>query len=160
MARTSIAKKEVHEDMSGVSINFEDGEKLTVNLKDLSDDIVVHLALHGLSQKLGDSYSGEQDIPAARKLAENVAKRLAEGNWKAVREGGGSARISDLAQALAQVTGQDLESCTEKLADMDKAQKQGIRKHPKIKKALAELALARAAKAAEGEAEPIDLDAL
>ena len=157
MARTAIAKKDVHEDMSGVTINFADGTPLTVLLADLPDEMVGHLALHGLSQKLGDSYSGEQDIASARALASAVADCLKEGNWKAVREGGGGGRISDLAQALANVTGQSLEDCVTKLADMEKDQKSGLRKHAKIKAELAKIAAERAEaaakKAEEGESD-------
>ena len=157
MARAQIAKKEVHEDMSGVTIAFADGKPLTVNLADLPDEMVGHLALHGLSQKLGDSYSGEQDIASARALAAAVAERLREGNWKAVREGGGGGRISDLAQALSNVTGQPLEECVTKLADMEKDQKSGLRKHPKIKAELAKIAAERAATAAaKAEDAPVD----
>jgi len=157
MARTQIAKKETLEDMSGVNINFNDGESVQARLADFSDDIVVHLALHGLSQKLGDSYSGEQDITSARALASAVLDRLKEGNWKAVREGGGGGRISDLAQALSAVTGQPLEECVAKISEMEKDQKNGLRKHPKVKAELAKIAAERAeaaaAKAADTEAD-------
>lgn len=163
MARTAIAKKDVHEDMTGVTINFTDGTPLTVNLSDLPDEMLTHLALHGLSQKLGDSYSGEQDVAAARALATAVFDRLKEGNWKAVREGGGGGRISDLAQALANVTGQSLEDCVTKLADMEKDQKAGLRKHAKIKAELAKIAAERAQaaadKAASGESDDSVLEA-
>lgn len=157
MARASIAKKVTAEDLSGVTIKFEDGQDLVANLADLPEDMLTHLALHGLSQKLGDSYSGEQDISTARALASNVLERLKEGNWAAVREGGGG-KISDLAHALSAVTGQPIEACTEKLAGMEKADKSGLRKHPKIKAELARIAAERAAEAEKkAEAAP-DLD--
>jgi len=149
MARTKIADKSIADDLSGVSIGFVHGETLTVALDSLSEEIVRRLALHGLSQKLGDAYSGEDDPAAALACSKAVAERLAEGDWAKAREGGSGGRISDLSQALANVTGQPVEVCLEKLADMDKDQKSGLRKHPKIAAELARIAAERAAKKAE-----------
>jgi hypothetical protein len=151
MPRTSIATKTVLEDMTGVTIGFKEGEPLTVLLKELGKDIVKHLALHGLSQKLGDSYSGEKDIKVARTKAQNVAERLLAGDWRAVREGGGGGRITDLAQALARITGQEIEAATKVIENMDKDGKSELRAHPQIKVAMAEIAAERA-KAALAEA--------
>lgn len=157
MARNSIAKKTVAEDLTGVSIEFTNGEVIGVTLDALSPEIVRNLALHGLSQKLGDSYSGESDVAVAKTKAEAVAQRLAEGNWKAVREAGSGGRITDLAQALAQVTGKTVEEAVAAIEAMDKAQKSGLRKHPRIKAATAAIAAARAAKAAEDAADAPEL---
>lgn len=157
MAREKIAEKNVAEDMSGVTIAFTNGNKLTVNLADLQPEIVTHLALHGLSQKLGDSYSGEKDLEVALAKAQGVAQRLADGNWKAVREGGGS-RITDLAQALAAVTGREIGEAVALIENMDKGQKSDLRKHAQIKAKLAEIAAERAAKAAQAAEASEDAD--
>jgi hypothetical protein len=151
--------------MSGVTLGFKEGQPLTVELKELGKDIIKHLALHGLSQKLGDSYSGETDIKVARTKAEGVAKRLRDGDWRAVREGGGGGRITDLAQALARVAGQEVEAATKVIENMDKDEKSELRAHHQIKVAMAEIAAERAkaalAKQTEkGEAETVDPKAL
>lgn len=161
MSRNRIASKSVAEDMTGVTIEFVDGEALSVTLAGLSDEIITHLALHGLSQKLGDSYSGEQDAAVARAKASGVAERLVNGDWRSVREGGGGGRITDLAQALASALGKTIEEAVAVIGEMDKGQKSGLRKHPKIRAELAQIAAARAAAAAEAAGgEEFDLGSL
>jgi hypothetical protein len=155
MARQQIAKKNIHEDSSGVTIDFSDGEALTVNLSELPEEMITHLALHGLSQKLGDSYSGESDITVARTKAAGVAERLNKGDWKAVREGGGS-KITDLAHALATVTGKTVEESVTVISNMEAADKKGLRNHPKIAAELAKITAARAQAKAEKAAESDD----
>jgi hypothetical protein len=151
MSRNKIAQKALAEDKSGVTITFENGETLTVKLTDLSEDIVQQLALHGLSQKLGDSYSGETELPVAKGKAQAVADRLRAGDWRAVGEGGGGGRITDLATALATVTGKTLEEAVGVIENMTKEQKKELRKHPAINTETKRIAFERAQKAAKGE---------
>jgi hypothetical protein len=164
MARVVVATKAITEDGNGIQVNFTDGNSVVVFLSDLSEDIRDKLALHGLSQKLGDSYAGEPEVSVAFSCASNVAKRLAEGNWNAVREGGGGGKVSDLALALGAETGKDIAACVEAIDAMDKTQRSGLRKHPRIAARLAQLAADRAAKKAEkaqeGAEEAVDLGAL
>lgn len=157
MPKATIAKKVIHEDLSGVTIEFTDGSTLTTRLDELSPEIVTQLALHGLTQKKGDSYAGEQDVTVARGKAQAVKDRLVAGDWKAVREGGGGGRISDLAQALAEITGRTVEEAVTIIEGMEKADKAGLRKHPKVKVKLRQLELARAEAAAEKAGDDVDL---
>lgn len=152
-----IATKET--EGNSVRVAFTDGEVLEVSLDQLPEDIVRHLALHGLSQKLGDSYAGEKDVEVAKAKAKKVAERLQAGEWKAVREGSGGGRITDLAQALARVTGKELAECVSVITDMDKEQKKALRQHPQIQVALKEIAAERA-KAKAAEAGEVDLGSL
>lgn len=147
MAREKIASKNIPEDLSGVGITFTNEEVVTVRLDELSPEIVVQLALHGLSQKLGDSYSGEKDLVVAKGKVEAVAKRLREGDWKAVREGSGGGRITDLAKALAVITGRELAEAVEVIEGMGKEEKKALRAHAQIKAELARITAERAAKA-------------
>lgn len=156
MSREKIATKEVAEDLSGVVIAFVNDKTLTVNLSDLTEEMVVNLALHGLKQKLGDSYSGESNLEVAFSKAENVAKRLREGNWKAVRESGSGGRITDLAQALSRVTNRSIPESVEVIDGLTKEGKSKLRAHPDIKVAMTEIAAERARAAAENAA-PVDL---
>lgn len=148
MAKTKIASKDILEDLTGVVISFADGETVEVKTTDLSDEIFTRLALHGLSQKLGDSYSGEGDITVARTKVEGVVTRLKAGDWKATREGGGG-RITALAQALARVTGRTVAEATAVIDGMTKEAKASLRKHSGIKVALADIAAEKAKEAAE-----------
>lgn len=145
---------------TAVVITFEEtGDNLSVDLKDLKPEIVERLALHGLSQKLGDSYAGAEANEAFDKAA-GVAKDLAEGNWT-TRVAAGGPRSTQLAEALAAATGKSLEEAVAKLEDMDDEQKKALRSHPQIKAELARIKAEKAAAAAaKANAEVADAPAL
>jgi len=155
--KAAIATKKIADDLSGVAIEFSSGERLAANLADLTAEIITQLALHGLSQKLGDSYAGEKDVSVAKVKAGKVLERLVAGDWRAVREGGGGGRITDLAQALADITGRTIEEAVSRIEDMDKDEKSALRKHKKIKARLAEIAYERAKAAVESGEDDEDL---
>ena len=50
-------------------------------LDQLPGEMVVRLALHGLSQKLGDSYADSTKVTDPEKAATDVWNNLKEGNW-------------------------------------------------------------------------------
>ena len=137
---------------TGISIAFESGETVTVELSQLNEDIIRKLALHGLSQKVGDSYAGAE-LAEAHELAGSVVERLLAGEWQQAREGGGAARVSMLVEALAAATGKTNEEALEVVKGMSEDQKKELKKHPAIAKELATIAAERAvAKAAKAEA--------
>ncbi len=144
-----IAKKTVSD--TGVHFGFVDGEELHIGLGDLSDEIIHKLAIHGLSQKVGDSYAGAESIEEARGLASAVIKNLKAGLWGAKVQRGGK-----IIEALSRATGQDFETCLAKWQGMDKDEQAALRKHPQVKKALAEIEAERAAKLAETAEEAED----
>lgn len=96
MAKQTVCKKSTDLDLGAVHFAFQDvdadGEAiapLIVSLESLPEQIVTNLALHGLSQKIGDSYSGVGgDAAEARKLSEGVLARLLEGDWRAAAVAG------------------------------------------------------------------------
>ena len=143
MTKAKVATKSVLPEDAGVAFDFADGQRLELPFSVLSTEIIAKLAIHGAKQKVGDSYSGESDPAAARALATKVVEQLQKGEWGATREGGGG-RISDIAQALARITGQAVEACVAKLAEMDTKAKKDLRAHPKVKTALAQIALEKA----------------
>jgi hypothetical protein len=147
--RNKVATKEISEE--GVQILFSNEQVVAVQLSELSPEIVTQLALHGLSQKLGDSYAGVKgDAEEAVSLASAVAERLKNGEFNAKREGtGGTGKVTDLARALAEVAKKDLSEAVGRLDQMEKAEKLELRRHPRIAAVLARMAAERAAKAAE-----------
>lgn len=65
---------------SALSIKVGDGEELVFNIEELNDNIKAHLAMHGLSQKLGDAAAGKEGgevIPAIQHVWEGLLK----GDW-------------------------------------------------------------------------------
>ncbi len=139
-----MAEKKVSKAVSDTAVTFEfaTGEVEEVSPKDFSADIQKQLMLHGLSQKLGDSYSGE-DADKCHGIFTGVLKNLADGSWTA-RAGGGAPRISQLAEALARETGETVEKCVETLAAMDDDKKKAVRSHPAIQVQLSEIKLEKA----------------
>ena len=150
------------EDVGGVarSVRFVLGNGIEVRacLDDFEPGIVERLALHGLSQKIGDSTSSmskDRDFHGAFGAMQGVADNLANGLWSS-RAGSGT---SDLVAAIARLQGVELEVAQ---AAVDKATEEQIaafKKHPainaEIKRAQAERA-SELAKKASGEVASLD----
>ena len=156
MARTSICKKttsfnEENPSTSSVTFTFISGEPLSASLSQFTPSIVTQLALHGLSQKVGDSYSGESDVAAARFSANKVLENLIAGNFGATR---GEGKIGDLAQALMNLTGKSKEEVLEALDSMSKEDKLALRRDARVKKELLTIQLSTL-EAGEEEASPL-----
>ena len=73
-------KKVVNVEKELVSFAFE-SETMEFKLADLSNEMVTRLALHGLSQKLGDSYADSTKITDPQTAACSVWSNLLDGNW-------------------------------------------------------------------------------
>ena len=163
-----VKKAEKDTTDAGVTIKFtHDDQVLEAKLEDIPEEIVTKLAIHGLSQKLGDSYAGA-DAEHCFAAAKGVLESLVAGKWSQRREGSGSGpRISQLAEALAEVTQKPVADCVEKIAAMDDDTKKSLREHAKIKAAIARIKVKRAqaeaekaATAAADSAEDLDLSAI
>lgn len=157
-----MPKKNANFEAQTIGFDFGDAGELAVAMADLPVEIVANLAVHGLSQKLGDSYAGakgaveELDMTAdewARAQVESVFKQLAEGNWTTRTPGG--TQVTDLARALAIVMADDgvtEQMAAEKLSETGKEEKAELRKHPAVKAELDRIRLERAAAKAEESA--------
>lgn len=155
-----MPKKVPDFDAQTIAFQFGDAGEVTVAMADLKPEIVAKLAVHGLSQKLGDSYAGAAkateslDMTAdeyAKNQVEAVFKQLTEGEWSTRTPGG--PRITDLVQAFADTTGYPVEDVAEQAQDWTKEEKDAIRKHPQVKARLSEIRAERqAAKAAKDAA--------
>lgn len=141
-----MAEKKVSKSVSDTAVTFEfaTGEVEEVSPKNFSAEIQKQLMLHGLSQKLGDSYSGE-DADKCHSIFGGVLKNLVDGNWSARAGGGGAPRISQLAEALARETNESVEKCVGILSAMDDDKKKAVRAHPAIQVQLSEIKLEKAA---------------
>jgi len=155
----AFAKKQIDTEAKSVAILFEDGTEARHSLNDLSQEMIVQLALHGLSQKLGDSYSGAEaavsdgEAPSKVAYAQGTVSRvwgsLTSNEWSAKREGSGSGSVTLLAKAIAQALGVGTpEEAQAKLDSMDKETRAKIRNVPKVALAVANLKAEQAARAA------------
>ena len=138
---------------NGVSFGFVDGEILTCALDDLSEDMVKKLALHGLSQKVGDSYSGAQTVSEAQQKARAVWESIKQGVWAAKAAAGGGI----LAEAVSRALGITLDDAMTRVNALSDDERKALRKHSAIDAAAAEIN-AEKKRAKAGDAP--DLDAL
>lgn len=155
MAERKVSKETTD---AGVDFTFHDGSVLAATLESLSPEMVTKLAIHGMSQKIGDSYSGE-DAANCQTIAEKTLEALQKGEWSSRSGGGAGPRISQLAEALSRVTGQEVKDCVAKIAEMDDDSKKDVRAHPQIKAAMAEIKLEKATADAEKAAASADDEA-
>lgn len=137
-----IAKKVIDE--GTITFIWADETSTKVVLSELPETILQRAVIHGLSQKLGDSYSGSSgDVRTAQAMFLDTLNALKEGDWN--RKGGGFSSGGIWVEALAQAAGEELETALTKWNEMDDATKASIKKHPQVKVAKAEIELARAA---------------
>jgi len=141
------AEKKIENDVVTITA-IESGESVTVDLNELSNEMQLKLALHGLSQKVGDSYAGcEVDEIIAK--ATGVINDLKNGDWSSRVAGSGAPRTTLLAEAVVRATGQTMEVVLGKIAEMDDDAKKNLRNHDQIKQATAAIKAERAVAAAE-----------
>lgn len=156
MARSSKASKSIEGNVLTVEFNSDSVDNLAVDLTSLPSEIQTQLALHGLSQKIGDSYAGVETVEEAAAAAKGTLEALQNGTWSAGRSGGSSGpRITDLARAVAELKGIEVEAAVETISSLDDDRRKALRNNPQVKAKLAEISAKRArdkAKAAQSEA--------
>jgi len=137
---------------------FSDGSTETFNVASVNDTIKGRLALHGASQKIGDSYAGAASSPDPLAYAKAAVKetiaQLYAGEWRATVSAG--PKVNDLAIAISRATGESLDDSIELVDAMTDDDKKVWRGKAKIKLELAKLVqernAAKIAKLAEAAA--------
>lgn len=124
MAQSKLSKS-TNVDQRSVTFTTEADDVYTVTLDRFPADIVTRLALHGLSQKLGDCFAG-QSLSEGVARFEATLENLERGQWQATQHGA-------LAQAVSNLTGQPLSDVRAMLDTLDKAAKSKLRRDPKVK---------------------------
>jgi hypothetical protein len=136
-----------------VTFKFADATETVLSLAELPEGIVRKLALHGLSQKAGDSYAGVKgDVNQAKTNVQEVFDNLKNGVWGS-SGGGGGPRLMDLAEAIAEIKGKQLAEVLEAVKGVSDEQRKAWRAHPAIKTKIAEIALRKAQASAAGAGE-------
>lgn len=139
-----------------VTITYDDGATKVLALADYPEAIVRQLALHGLSQKAGDSYAGaakasdEEGITAdeyCQGAVERVDTQLRDGNFNA--GGGGGVRGGIFVEALAASLSKPTDEVLALVNSWDEEKIKQVKKHPQVKNAMLQIKAERAKKAAE-----------
>lgn len=161
--RIKVATKDYDVESGSLDIAFSSGAQLSVTLDDLPEGIVRQLALHGLSQKLGDSYASVKgDVTKAFENASAVLSELKAGNFtkaRAAGEGEGKARVGELAEAIARFKGVEVAAAAAAVAKASEEQVKAWRGNAKLKAIIATIRAEKAAaKAAKEEAKDEELE--
>jgi len=156
--RNEVAKKTVDVDNGTVTFAFADNAApIVVDLSKINAAKQNRLALHGLSQKCGDSYAGAESIADAREAVLGVQEMLYDNDAEWSTRTPGEPRTAVLAEAIARAQGITVEAAKAGLAAIDAADKalpdsdpnkgavrKALNAHPAIKIARHELALEKA----------------
>ena len=146
------AKVNVNVSKNELTWEFADGETETIDVGLFPPEIVQHATLHGLKQKLSDSYAGAGTVTEARERFVAVLESLLNGQWNAGRSSSGGVWV----EALARAAGVDVETALEKWNGMDEETQKDVKKDARVKAAKAEIELERAQAKAK-DAQPLKL---
>lgn len=129
MAKAKYATKHDNFDTMTVEFRFLHGPVLSCCAKDLPNNILECMAIHGIRQKVGDKYSSGQNIFTSEQAyvaANELWQQLVDGNWKAAR---GTNAISDFfyIRAIAQIKQMDVEAVSALWMGMDADQLKGFK---------------------------------
>ena len=136
----------------GVTFAFVDkaNTKLECNLTELSPEMVQTLAIHGLTQKVGDSYSSVETAGEGLESAKRVWESLKQGIFNA--RGVGVSSI--LAEAIARIKNITVDEATAALGQMEEDNLDKLKANPKVKAMITVIRGERAAaKTFEGDDE-------
>lgn len=110
---------------TGVRWDFRNGQTRSILLEQVLPQFE-RLAVHGLSQKGGDSYASEKDVEDAVMAFDDTIDTLLKGEWSDQREGGFGG-ISVLAKAAMEHFSQSMEAVKAVLKTMTPKEKMQLR---------------------------------
>ena len=132
-------------------ISFANGQDLTIEPRMFNETVRQCFALHGMSQKFGDSYAGVGTADAAYDACATLVEAMSgdDGSWLQNGESAGP-RVSMLAEAVARAKPEKytVESAAAMLKEKDKAARASIAAIPTIKTAFAAIRAEKAIAAA------------
>lgn len=146
-SKAKFAKKEYDLDTGVLEISFGNGETLEFDSNVLSEEIRKNLMLHGLSQKIGDSYAGAKgNFIEAINSAKSVFGSLSSGDWSTAGDEA-RPRLAELAEAIAKIKNVPLEKATAAVEKATDDQRKSWRSNAQVKAAIAQNRADKAAKA-------------
>lgn len=144
-------------------LNFANGKKLEFDLEKVNGETQRRLALHGASQKIGDSFAGVKgNFATGIGNAEKVISQLYAGEWEGEREGGGP-RLAELSAAIARIKNVPVEKAAAAVEKASKEQRDGWRSNAQVKAMVAQIRAEKAAAALQesqkgGQSQEITVD--
>lgn len=151
MPKQKKATKSVDEVAATVKFIFTAGGEFVAALSKIPPAIQQRLTLHGLSQKLGDTYASDVESPEHE--VRDMFNELAGGHWST--RVAGEPRITLLAEAIATLRPKEgvkhedrVKQATSWLEEATDEQRANLRKDPQVKANVAAIQARRAREAA------------
>jgi hypothetical protein len=157
--RPRVAKRVVDETNETVTFEFSNGKTIVAKLAEVAA-MSVRLALHGLSQKIGDAFADSKgDADVAYGWATDVYGSLKNAVWSERGVGGGEEEAPTLVcMAIAEVHKRDVAKVNAAWPNLDKAVQKSFRENPQVKAVIARIRAEReAAKAAKAAPVTVNL---
>lgn len=159
--KNAICKKSVGEN-SEVTFAFGNGESVVVSPENFNPAVQAQLMAYGISQKLGDSYSGcKGNANKAHELFTDMLGRLSgdDGVWTTKRSGTGAGRQTTLiVEAVSRFKGITQQQASDAIEALDAEQLKAVRSAPQIQVLINEIKLERAKAKAWAEADAKDAE--
>ena len=148
--KVRFCAKEYDLDTGLVEFEFGNGKKLECDSNKIPEETRKQLMLHGVSQKVGDSFAGVKgNFVEGITNAQSTIDQLYAGVWLADREGDARPRLAELAEAIARIKQVPLEAATKAVEAGTDDQRKAWRSNAKVKAVIAQVRAEKAAKALE-----------
>lgn len=148
--KVKFCDKEYDVDSGIAYFTFGNGTKLELDSNSLNEEMRKQLMLHGISQKVGDSFAGVKgNYAEGIQNAKDVIEQLLAGEWKAGRDDSARPRLAELAAAIARIKNVELDKATAAVEKATDEQRKSWRSNAKVKAVIAQLRAEKAAKALE-----------
>jgi hypothetical protein len=137
---------------------FRNGE-VREHVTERDSAIFARAAQHGLDQKFGDEFAGEQDVEDCIEAFEGLSEQLARGEWSE-KKAEGISGTSLLLRALIEFTGKPKEVLKAQLKTKSPAQKKALSAQKDIAKIIARLKEERGSKPVDEAAAEAELQSM
>lgn len=143
-----------------ISFNYSNGTVLSIKTDDMPTEQIFNLIVHGLTQKVRDSFSSAKgDVEYAIGCSNKVLDNLMANRWTASRATGeGKPKSTELVEAIARLKGLPIETVAEIVEQADDAKRKIWRSNARIKAEIANIRAERAAAAAAKSSASDDFD--
>lgn len=134
---------------SSIRFSLGNGKSVVCTVEELSAEIQRAAMFHGLNQKIRDSAAGfskDNDYAGAFRAMQTTLETLQSGLWNAK---GGASGESDLAQAVANLKGIEVDAASAAIAVLNEDQLKTLRGKASVKAELLRIKAMRAAAVAE-----------
>jgi hypothetical protein len=133
-----------------ITFGFASGATQEVKLSDFPEEMIHHLALHGLSQKATDSTAGKDPAESFDRV-KDVISALQAGAWSIRGSGegtGGTSRVTLLVEAIARIKGIEVDAAKDAVAGLSDDDKKSLQKASSVQAMILTIKQERLAKQA------------